>query len=1011
MKQIKTALYFFIILSAYGQIVLPTCFSCVSGAVDAEDELYIRGKFSSELLERIHVLNLTDPETYLSLIIRLSTNTTGLNNTLMKDLKNNLAHLLTNNHNSTVYSVCRILPFIMAKVPITEAEKIALYDFVESISDGNRKGYFALNVSRSAIQADYVRTSLGFNGSGVRIAIVDSGMDTHHPDLNDLDDDPTTPDPKVLDNISFFDIDDDGNPDEGPDDNYGHGTHVAGISAGTGEASNYQFVGVAPGAWILNIKVGSVLGIEEDDAINGIDYALDNGADVINLSFAFSGGDGTSPVSKAVDDAVEKGAVVVAGVGNDGPTNFTITSPADAFNVIAVGAVDDNNTPDVADDVLLNLSSRGPTEDGRPKPDVVAPGVRIISCRATGTDIRQPGWDSYISPFYVECTGTSMAAPHVAGTVALMLHANPNLTPAQVKAILRQTANLTSNLAEYDVNDRGHGIIDAYAAVQLTQNVNNIDRNQMYDSWEATTPNHDLGWLCYDYLSFTVDAPDPTFGISVKNIQYHYRHPLGIGNIDYKLIQRLSAQHLWIDGTYYHLGNDMHKYLFSGPRIYARGDGYTLLRALYKVGNVKIEYFWNIGVDFVLFRLIYYGGSSWKTLMYIDTDIWNETNYPYLPSTSETILIERKITNFDWDNPVNVRDLAHTEYLRIEPYEPPIGNPIIWILKHGYLGNNPDEPTVKNDEYIYNRNLIIYYQDTSLQSGVYIYRKTDTLPPPDPTQNDAGLGGDAGDTIDTCTTISPGSYKGILCNSDPVDTNDCYEFYAQNGKTIYVSVTPPPNIDFNLELYDPIGNLKAWSSNGAGCTDSIFYNANLTGLWPIRIYIQDGEGQYSFYVSVNSHAYAMKTTTAGHFYIPHLDINILRIKLLFDNPRIEGDQTGNSSLYPTIINWPDTIVDGQDYQFVKSRLGEYEGSARWDYMADINADGIIDAADWQIVKRNLFHSGNYTDVLTGVTVVFNTGYTTAPDTNGYIIIPNDVSNFTVYKNGNTIGAMIIFWET
>ncbi|HEY4674658.1 MAG TPA: S8 family peptidase, partial [Candidatus Bathyarchaeia archaeon] len=815
----------------------------VSGTeLDSKDELNVTCKFEPLLWNKIQSLKSNGTMADLSLVIRLvrDEDTTDMQ---IGNLKNYAASLFKESHNATVYSICNVLPVIMARVSVAEAEKMATYEFVGSIGDGDRKGYFVLDVSRSAIKADYVNTHLGFDGLGVRIAIVDSGIYINHPDLNDLDDDPNTPDPKVIDEVSFFDLNDDGNPDEGPWDHLGHGTHVAGIASGTGEASNYRFVGVAPGSWIMNIKVGSTTGLEEDDAVNGIDYAISHGADIISISFGFPGSDGNSQVSQAVDDAVENGVVVTAGVGNDGPGSHTIASPADAFNVIAVGAVDDNNTTDIADDVLLQLSSRGPTNDGRPKPDVVAPGVRIISCRAAGTDIRQPGWDTYISTTYIECTGTSMATPHVAGTVALMLQANPNLTPAQIKAILRQTARLNVDLNQRNVNDRGHGIIDAYAAVQRAQDVSSIDISQMYDSWDVSTPGRDLGYWCYDYLTFTVSPPS-TQSISMERVDYHYRHPLIIPNMDYRLLQKIYARDVWIDGVYYNLGDNMKMYLISGPRIYEKDQGYVKIQSFYKIGDIRIRCYWWMHVIAIDFGIQFSGGSSTKALLYMDVEIWDTTNYAFLPSTSETILVERKITG---NTPFNVRDIGHGEYLQILPYG---SNISMWVLKHGYFGNNPDNYTVANNEYVFNRDIDIYYQADSSFPCVTIWRKNDALPPPNSAQNDAGTGGDAGNTLSVATSISPGSYTGILCNSEADSGNDFYKFNVVSGQCIYASMAPPPCIDFDIQLYNPSGNLKAESHLGAGLPDIISYSTDSTGYWAIKIYISGGEGQYSFFVSV-----------------------------------------------------------------------------------------------------------------------------------------------------------------
>jgi len=692
----------------------------------------------------------------------------------------------------------------------------------------------ALDISTSAIRAPDVWAT-GNRGGGINVAIIDTGIDLNHNDFANA----------IVDRINIPD------GSQNVQDTVGHGTHVAGIVAGRG-TQNSIYRGVAWDAGLVIVRVVTNADLEpavrwviNNSAVNNIRVIQSSVGPADIWGNPILGGDGLEhPYSIAMDDAVEEGIVVVQAAGNSGEGGSrTIASPGNAFNIITVGAIDDHNTQNINDDTLADFSSRGPTGDGRPKPDVVAPGVRIISCRAAGTDIRTI-YDTYIDPDYVECTGTSMAAPHVAGTVALMLNANPNLTPAQVKAILRQTARLNDNLNELSVNDRGHGIIDAYAAVQLAQDVNNIDRDQMYDAWDASTPGRDLGWWCYDYLTFSVAAPS-SFGISVREIDYHYRHPLGIGNTDYRLLWRLCAQHVWIDGIYYNLGNGMNKYLFSGPRIYEKGGGYVRMQAWYRVGSVRVQYYWYLHVDEMWLWLCYYGGSSWKTLIYMDIDIWDATNYPYLPSADETVLIERKVSG---DVLLNVRDLYHTEYVQLDPYS--LDDPVMWILRYGYFGNNPDMSTVSNKEYVYNRDLVIYYQGTSSYPGGWIYRKTDPLPAPDPTQNDAGSGGDAGNTFDAATSINPGSYKGILCNTEGDNGNDYYKFYVESGQKIYLSMTPPSGIDFDLQLYDPNGNLKAGSSYGAGYTDSISYTADSSGYWRARIYIFSGEAQYSFYVSV-----------------------------------------------------------------------------------------------------------------------------------------------------------------
>lgn len=615
----------------------------------------------------------------------------------------------------------------------------------------------ALYISTAAIRAWDV-WSIGNAGKGVNIAVIDTGFDINNNDIA----------PAIVHRIN---IDDSSNNVGG---NENHGTHTAGIIAGRG-ANNIFLRGVAWEAGLVLIKI-----VTDDDFARAVDWVIDNRAQynitVINFSGALSnvplGGDGLeSPGSIIVDDAVENGIVAVISAGNEGNNGYnTITSPGNAFNAITVGAVDDKNTVDVGDDELAEFpyapypwgSGRGPTGDGRPKPDVVAPGVNIMS--------PENGTQSYTN-----FTGTSAAAPHVAGTVALMLNANTNLTPTQVKAILRQTANLTNaKLSGQTVNDRGYGIIDAYSAVQLAQNVNGIQRHLMYDSWNVQTDVRDLGGGYHDYATFTIDAPSSTFGISVTNVRYYYGTPTGIGNIDYELINRVSAQHVWIDNVYYHLGIDMNKYLFSGPRISEKRSGYAMVRAFYKVNNVMVEYGWEMHVDVMWLRLIYNGSSSQKTLTYIDIDAWDATNFPRLPSTNETIYYERKLGN----DVLYVRDVGHSEYIQIYPLP---NNPTIWVLRSGYTDNNPD--MALNEEYTYDRDITIYYQGADA-SGPWIWRKTNNLPAPNlpPSTPTTPLGQNSGHTYST--------YSYSTNSTDPQGDSIHYEFDWGDGSRTWTDWYP-----------------------------------------------------------------------------------------------------------------------------------------------------------------------------------------------------------------------------
>ncbi|MBU7047357.1 MAG: S8 family serine peptidase, partial [Theionarchaea archaeon] len=229
---------------------------------------------------------------------------------------------------------------------------------------------------------------------------------------------------------------------------HGHGTHCASIAAGG--ASPY---GVARGASLMGSKVLNSSGSGTTTAIiNGIDWGVAQGADVESLSLGGTGGDGTSALAQECNWAVNQGVVVVVAAGNSGSSCCTIGTPGDATLVITVGASDKS-------DALASFSSRGPTTDGRIKPDITAPGVSIYAASA-GTSCSDVGM-----------SGTSMATPHIAGVAALMLDARGTATPLQVKNCMGATAIDKGNTGKDCL--WGWGRVDAYAAVnQIISNPN-----------------------------------------------------------------------------------------------------------------------------------------------------------------------------------------------------------------------------------------------------------------------------------------------------------------------------------------------------------------------------------------------------------------------------------------------------------------------------------------------------------------------------------------------------------
>ena len=221
--------------------------------------------------------------------------------------------------------------------------------------------------------------SFGLTGKGSVIAVIDTGIDGKHESLDDLDDNPSTDDSKI---IAFKDF---VNYKSEAYDDHGHGTHVAGIASGTG-GSNKKFKGVAPGSKLVGVKVLNAYGGGSfSDVIMGIEWTVQNkvryGIDIISMSLGANiNGDGTNPVEIAATTAVEQGINFVVAAGNAGPRANSVGIPASAKNVITVGAVDN-------DKEIASFSSRGPTKDGRIKPEVSAPGVRISAPAANILDL------------------------------------------------------------------------------------------------------------------------------------------------------------------------------------------------------------------------------------------------------------------------------------------------------------------------------------------------------------------------------------------------------------------------------------------------------------------------------------------------------------------------------------------------------------------------------------------------------------------------------------------------
>ena len=360
---------------------------------------------------------------------------------------------------------------------------------------------------------------LGFTGKDVNIAMVDTGVDNEHPGLNEkfiagydavcyLHSDPTCTAGGVRETDGTYD----------PDDGHQHGTACMGMAAATGiDASGAQtdFYGSAPDADLVDVRIGTDAGAGPfenyllaqefyESAMNGLQWIIDNrdtawqgadeanyGIDIISLSWGITsheggGSDGEDMHSRILNEAMELGVVVSVAAGNDGPDNDGLSGMGSSSLSITVGATDDQNTVDRSDDTVAGYSSRGPRRDngdGNPldelKPEVSAPGSNIVQaegCVTSSGCVNLLGGSAEDNGYTGRGSGTSYATPSVSGILAMMIEANPDLTTAEMKEILKLTAERRGEASAPDVDpfwnrDFGWGMVDAYEAVKLAMHL------------------------------------------------------------------------------------------------------------------------------------------------------------------------------------------------------------------------------------------------------------------------------------------------------------------------------------------------------------------------------------------------------------------------------------------------------------------------------------------------------------------------------------------------------------
>jgi serine protease AprX len=375
-------------------------------------------------------------------------------NECYKEGCHDMNQVFTRHHGCRMRSEFPIISCCSADLtPVVLEELLSSCSHIKKISL-NRKVQALLDTAVDSVNAkNVVRNGTELTGSGVTVAIIDTGIYAH----NDLSG-------RIIDFADFI------NQRTDPYDDNGHGTHCAGDALGDGAASSGLYAGPAPEANVVGVKVLDKLGSGSlETVMQGVQWCidyneqnLDQPINIISLSLGAPAQrydqENDDPMVQMVEKAWESGIVVCVAAGNEGPEARTVASPGISDQVITVGALDDRNTMERADDDVASFSSRGPTLYGVEKPDLLAPGVNIVSLRAPRSYLDKLQKSARVGSDYFVLSGTSMATPICAGVVALMLQQNPTMTPAEVKEALR---NGTDLWRDRDPNVYGTGYINA----------------------------------------------------------------------------------------------------------------------------------------------------------------------------------------------------------------------------------------------------------------------------------------------------------------------------------------------------------------------------------------------------------------------------------------------------------------------------------------------------------------------------------------------------------------------
>ena len=455
------------VVAVFLLVLMITPVAIFSGQVEetGEDTRVVIGASLAEILPTM------DPDTQISVIVEFPEGTSSdkmVETIQMRGLES-----------VQIRYAFQLIPMISLSIRSDEVQALADIPYVEEISlnqerqflddEASKETYIPAENGNGYVHFDSILAAdqmwdEGYNGTGITIAVLDSGAWGNHPDLQD----------RLIGFKDLINENDDMNPADGIDayDDNGHGTACAWNAVGDGTASGGVLKGIAPGANLLAIKVLDSSGSGEDDIIaQGIEFAIQQNVDVISISLGGEWSDNAflvEPSLDAIENAVSAGISVVVAAGNSGPAALTINSPGIAEKAVTVGS-------SYADTGIVAFSSVGPVlrTSSHPvgytaKPDVVAPGYQIVSGRGNivNPDEYQPYNVSLYGSYYTRWSGTSASTPMIAGMIALLAQKHLALTPLEAKAALMTTATDLGN----DPMSQGWGLANVSKASHLLTN-------------------------------------------------------------------------------------------------------------------------------------------------------------------------------------------------------------------------------------------------------------------------------------------------------------------------------------------------------------------------------------------------------------------------------------------------------------------------------------------------------------------------------------------------------------